>query len=195
MLWHLRRPSDEHLRDLLVSARSDELRYEPVGRSLGGATPHGLTRHRWTGMLPGPDPFDRAVAVLGSWGVQRGSGLAVVADGDVAVGVNVALAAPLPVGFVTATCRVVAVVDEPDRYGFAYGTLGHHPERGEESFVVRRGAGGTVTFEIVAVSRPHQWIARAVPFLADRLQAAATHRYLDALRDAVADGTADVRRS
>ena len=40
-------------------------------------------------------------------------------------------------GPVTAPCRVVYVVDEPDRRGFAYGTLTGHPESGEELFTVR----------------------------------------------------------
>ena len=38
---------------------------------------------------------------------------------------------------VLAPTRIVAVVDEPDAFGFAYGTLPGHPERGEESFVIR----------------------------------------------------------
>ena len=40
-------------------------------------------------------------------------------------------------GPVRAPCRVVYVVDEPDRRGFAYGTLPGHAESGEERFVVR----------------------------------------------------------
>jgi uncharacterized protein (UPF0548 family) len=34
--------------------------------------------------------------------------------------------------------RVVAVADEPDRCGFAYGTLPGHAVCGEEAFVVAR---------------------------------------------------------
>ena len=40
-------------------------------------------------------------------------------------------------GPVQAPCRVVYVVDEPDRRGFAYGTLPGHAESGEELFLVR----------------------------------------------------------
>lgn len=35
-------------------------------------------------------------------------------------------------------CRVVYLIDESDRQGFAYGTLPGHPESGEETFVVQR---------------------------------------------------------
>jgi hypothetical protein len=64
--------------------------------------------------------------------------LSVVADDPLVVGTNVAMSAPLPVGFVDVTCRVVAVIDEANRYGFAYGTLPVHPETGEEAFMIVR---------------------------------------------------------
>lgn len=37
-----------------------------------------------------------------------------------------------------APCQVVYVLDEPDRQGFAYGTLPGQPESGEEAFVIER---------------------------------------------------------
>jgi uncharacterized protein (UPF0548 family) len=117
--------------------------------------------------------------------MHRGSGLAVAADGPIAVGTNVAISAPLPIGFVDATCRIVAVVDDPDRYGFAYGTLSVHPERGEEAFVVIRDADGTAHFDVDAVSRPIQRFARLVPAVADRLQDTAVRRYLTAMEHLV----------
>jgi uncharacterized protein (UPF0548 family) len=83
------------------------------------------------------------------------------------------------------TCRIVAVVDEPDRYGFAYGTLSVHPEQGEESFLVTR-RGGRVVFEVVGVSRPVHPIARALPPLGNHLQDRAVHRYLTAMVRATA---------
>lgn len=55
---------------------------------------------------------------------------------------------------VEAPVRVVYLVDEPHRKGFAYGTLPGHPESGEEAFVVELHDGGAVTFAITAFSRP-----------------------------------------
>ena len=104
-------------------SRSDALTYAPTGGSLDGSTPPGLKRRHWTTDLRGADAFDRAVVALRSWAVHRGAGLALAADGPIAVGTNVAFRAPLPIGYVDGTCRIVAVVDEPDRAGFAYGTL------------------------------------------------------------------------
>jgi uncharacterized protein (UPF0548 family) len=50
-------------------------------------------------------------------------------------------------------CRIVYCSDEPNRFGFAYGTLLGHPERGEEAFHVVRGPDDSVTAHIVAFSR------------------------------------------
>jgi uncharacterized protein (UPF0548 family) len=39
---------------------------------------------------------------------------------------------------------VVAVVNQPTRCGFSYGTLDGHPVSGEEAFIVHRGPDGEV---------------------------------------------------
>ncbi len=54
--------------------------------------------------------------------------------------------------------RVVYVVDEPLRKGFAYGTLPGHPETGEESFIVEYRDDDSVWLTIRAFSRPSSWI-------------------------------------
>jgi uncharacterized protein (UPF0548 family) len=50
--------------------------------------------------------------------------------------------------------RVVYVIDEPLRKGFAYGTLPGHPQRGEEAFVVEYRDDDSVWLTIRAFSRP-----------------------------------------
>lgn len=50
--------------------------------------------------------------------------------------------------------RVVSIVDEPTRRGFAYGTLPGHPLSGEESFVVEHRDDDSVWLTIRSVSRP-----------------------------------------
>jgi uncharacterized protein (UPF0548 family) len=81
---------------------------------------------------------------------------------------------------VRAVCRVVYVVDEPDRVGFAYGTLPGHPESGEESFILER-LDGVTRFSVRAFSRPATQLARfggPVTSLAQRIM---TARYLVAV--------------
>lgn len=92
----------------------------------------------------------------------------------------------IPVGpfTVTAPVRVVYVIDEADRIGFAYGTMQGHPASGEESFVVEKHDDNSVWLTIRAFSRPSTWYYRlAWPIL--RLQQARfTKSYLRALHPA-----------
>lgn len=58
------------------------------------------------------------------------------------------------------SCRIVYVVDTPNRFGFAYGTLPGHAECGEELFLVEKAVDSTVRYIVKAFSRPRIWIAR-----------------------------------
>ena len=65
--------------------------------------------------------------------------------------------------------RVVAVIDEPTRRGFAYGTLPGHPLSGEELFLVERRDDDSVWLTIRSISRPASlgwWLALPVVRLA-----------------------------
>ncbi|CAN0378862.1 unnamed protein product [Phaeothamnion confervicola] len=74
-------------------------------------------------------------------------------------------------------CRIIAVIDEQDadgtrRFGFDYGTLRAHAERGEERFLVKLdGTTGEVTYELFAISRPGRWFIWIGLPLARRAQA------------------------
>lgn len=176
-MLHVRKPSEEQRHALLRRMATTEPTYAPLGGTLTGHVPAGLRHHRWATTLPAGS-FVRAREVLTAWSMHRGSGLEVTTDGPVAEGTNVVMSAPLPVGWVDVTCRVVAVVDEPQRFGFAYGTLPVHPERGEEAFVVSVEADGTVSFCVAAHSTPAHPLARAAGPIADAMQDRAVRRYL-----------------
>lgn len=93
----------------------------------------------------------------------------------------------IPVGFLRfhAPCRVIYVIDEPDRKGFAYGTLPGHPESGEEAFVVSQTDDGSVWLTIRAFSRPASgkwWAVYPLLWLA---QTVFTRRYFRALSDSL----------
>jgi uncharacterized protein (UPF0548 family) len=77
--------------------------------------------------------------------------------------------------------RVVYLIDEPTRRGFAYGTLPGHPESGEEAFVVELREDESVWLTIRAFSRPAHpalWVVYPVLRL---FQAIFTSRYEHAL--------------
>lgn len=100
-------------------------------------------------------------------------GTALVAPGDTAWLL-------LPLGL-RAPVRVIYVIDEPQRRGFAYGTLPGHPESGEEAFVVDQTADGSVWLTVTSISRPSTWYWWAVYPALRFAQWAITRRYLSAL--------------
>lgn len=101
-------------------------------------------------------------------------------DPPIVVGQTVVVALDLPGFSAVAPCRIVWVDDEPDRFGFAYGTLRGHPECGEESFVVHRSH-AAVRFEIVAASRPAGLLPRIGAPVARLIQQRVTRGYLASL--------------
>jgi len=67
-------------------------------------------------------------------------------------------------------CRVVYVIDEPRRYGFAYGTLPEHVEAGEERFLVEWRDDNSVWYEVLAFSHEKHILAKLAYPVARRLQ-------------------------
>jgi uncharacterized protein (UPF0548 family) len=127
----------------------------------------------------GRERFEQAAADGMRWGMLRGAGLRVEATAPVAaVGAEVLV----HLGPVTAPCRVVYVVDDPDCRGFAYGTLPGHAESGEERFVVRYDpANEVVHAEVAAFSRHATWWSRLGAPVTSLVQRHVTERYLRAL--------------
>lgn len=156
----------------------------PLSYAEAGATAAQLPagyRHirREKAIGTGVDLFADAATKLMGWQVQRRAGVFIDASEPVASPGAIVI---VGVGPLCAACRVVYVVDEPLRRGFAYGTLEGHPETGEEFFGVRRDPEtGIVYAEVTAFSRPGRWWSRALGPIASRVQERITDHYLDAL--------------
>ena len=68
-------------------------------------------------------------------------------------------------------CKVVYLLEERNKWGFAYGTLSTHGESGEERFVLSHNLETDVVgYEIVAFSRPNHWLAKMGYIFTRRLQ-------------------------
>jgi uncharacterized protein (UPF0548 family) len=182
-MLRLGRQDHEPLMVLLQRAAADDPTYAQLGATLAGPLPQGYRHvHRRLAIGGDPDGFARAVAGLRQWRAHRGAGVGVFpADLPVQAGATLVVVLRLGPIRVLAPLRVVAVVDEPGRFGFAYGTLPGHPERGEESFVVERDPDGAASFTITAFSRPATGYARLSGPLGRRAQTVVTGRYLTAL--------------
>jgi uncharacterized protein (UPF0548 family) len=181
--------SESRLALLAEEASNLSLSYGTVGvTQLDERSSGRFRRDAYHVALPGrAGVFDRAVEVLRHWQAHTGAGLRVApASAPIQMGVSVVVALSLPGMTAVAPCRIVWVLDEPDRFGFAYGTLEGHPESGEESFVVTTTASG-VRFDVIGVSRPSSLLARLGGPVTRRIQITTTRRYLTAFAAAVSD--------
>lgn len=159
------------------------LTYPEVGAT-AGTLPAGYHHVRRCEVIgQGPDAFAEAADVLMSWQMHSRAGLRVIASApraapDVVVLMQLGVAGR---GLVV-PCRVVYVVAEERRIGFAYGTLPGHPECGEESFVIELLDDDRVRVQIIAFSQSARWFTRLGGPISRRAQAFMTDRYIGALR-------------
>ena len=183
----LRAPSDQRLKTILSGLKTQDFTYQPVGATAKAELPVGYHHLVMRGRLGAPtqDIFDRAKEAARNWRAQRGSGLTVVPDGPVAVGVNVAQSAPvMGVLHAIATCRVVYVEDTPTSFAYAYGTLPSHPETGEERFCISLEDEG-VFFTLTAFSNAGSLLVKASGPIAWAIQRKAGRAYIEAMQAAV----------
>lgn len=131
--------------------------------------------------------FERASRALLHWDMHRRAGLVVVATGPATPGLVVTLRPRTGPGAwlrLTAPCEVTEVIDRPDAQGFTYRALPGHPERGWETFLIRRNpATDAVTLTLTGASAHATTLARLGAPVARAEQARITRRYLSVLRD------------
>ncbi|MFN0029283.1 MAG: YndJ family transporter, partial [Acidimicrobiales bacterium] len=174
---HFCAPDAESLRSLVLTAGGWEPT-SPIGL-LQRTTPEGYRRAVWSRPLSGS--FEDGVHALRCWAGQRAAHLTLAPETPpIEVGLTMAFAFPvLRWLHVSGSCRIIDVIDRTNQYGFTYATLPHHPEDGEESFVVHRLADGTCRYTVTAVWRPSLLMTRVLPPLTGLVQRRAITRYLD----------------
>ena len=160
---------------------AQSLTYDEVGatkQELPAAYGHLLR----TVTLPADCDFERACAALRQWQVPLRSGVKVAASTP-QVGQDEVVVLAIGIGpfRVKAPCRVVYLIDEPDRCGFAYGTLQGHPVSGEEAFIIHRTPDGVVWLTSRSLTRAPRGRWRIAYPLALAAQRVYRRRYLRAL--------------
>ena len=158
------------------------LTYPEVGATADPVLPAGYRHSEHTVVVgTGRAVFERTVAAVFGWRVQRGVGLRVRASGPpTKPGTVVVLTAGLDRLGYDIPCRVVWARTGGDERGFAYGTLPGHPESGEEAFLVRIASSGEVSVVLRVFSRLASPAARLAGPVAWGMQSLATRRYLSA---------------
>jgi uncharacterized protein (UPF0548 family) len=167
------------------------LSYDAVGQTCPAdetwsRRPEGYRRHTCTvGIGHGQRAWDEAASAVLHWQVKTRSGFVVE---PVTAGVRAQeqadyrLIARVGPFTVREPVRVVAVVDQPARCGFSYGTLDGHPVSGEEAFIVHRTVDDEVRLTLRSLTRAsHGRWRRAFPLLLVA-QRHYRRRYLLALR-------------
>jgi uncharacterized protein (UPF0548 family) len=158
--------------DAFLAAQADRpFSYPEVGGTRG-APPRGyFIDHRRTPLGTGRDVFQRARRALGGW---KHYGMHWVElhrpDTPLAAGSTVAIVAGRLGLWSLNACRIVYTFDEPGdvaRFGYAYGTLPDHMERGEERFTIEwRRDDDSVWYDLFAFSWPNHFVSQCgLPYI------------------------------
>ncbi|MEU4311459.1 DUF1990 domain-containing protein [Nocardia sp. NPDC024068] len=158
--------------------------YTEIGATRDELPPgyHHLRLRREVGR--GRTEFHRLGAAVLRYRMQRGLGILRDARSPVAEpGADVTVQLGIGRFGLRAPCRVVYVLNEADRIGFAYGTLPGHPESGEELFAVEYDPDTDMVSGVVtAFSRPASRLTRLAGPLTRPAQRVIAWAYLAVLR-------------
>src|ERR1043165_7813681 len=163
-MFFRRRPSAREVEHFLSASRSLPLSYEPTGIAKQ-AYPGFTTDEASQGLGSGTAVFTRAKEALIGWHhFELGWVELFPRDARIEAGTVVAVMVN-HLGFWSLNgCRIVYTIGDPDsatQFGFAYGTLSNHAERGEEIFEVSIDpASQEVSYHIRAASKPRATLAR-----------------------------------
>lgn len=163
-MFLLNRPSEGLIDRFLEESRRLSLSYPQTG--IASTTPRGYDVDETTVVIgSGRAGFERAKAALASWKhFDLGWASIRPAGASIDIGTTVAVLVRHFGFWSLHGCRVVYLLGDRSHgptFGFAYGTLANHAERGEEIFEVTLDpAAQTVRYRIRAVSQPRTPLAR-----------------------------------
>jgi len=169
------RPNDEAIRLFLTAQQQLPYSYVEIGATKT-IPPQGYDiDHNRIQLGTGREVFTRAKEAVRRWEMFNLGWLQLwTPAAPIAVGTTVAVLAHVWSIWILNACRIVYVIDDTgpiDIFGFAYGTLPGHVERGEERFTVQwNHADDSVWYDLLAFSRPNHWLTRLGYLYVRRLQ-------------------------
>jgi uncharacterized protein (UPF0548 family) len=165
-VFSLTAPSEDEIRRFISKQSDSSFSYPEVGASATALpTASYNIDHNRIQLGSGEGTWQRAAEAIRKWRMFSMPWVNLHwASAPIQVGTDVAVSV-CHFGFYSLNaCRIVYVVDEESpvkRFGFAYGTLEEHAERGEERFTVEWDqASDKVWYDILAFSRPRKMLAR-----------------------------------
>jgi uncharacterized protein (UPF0548 family) len=170
-MFSITEPGDEDVAKFISSQRNSGFTYADVGAT-NTTPPAGFNvDHNRIQLGHGEATYNRAVAALKLWRQFDLGWVTIVPPGvAIEVGATVAVKARAFGTWSLSASRVVYVIDEPRRFGFAYGTLPDHVECGEERFLIEWLEDDSVWYDILAFSRPRHPLVKLSSPLARMLQ-------------------------
>lgn len=164
-MFLLLKPDARRIERFLAAQRNRTFSYREVGYSRRGAPPGYMVDHNRVRLGEGRAAFARAVEAVRSWKMFDLGWVSLhPAVAPIEPGTTVAVRCRHFGFWSLNACRIVYRVDDEGpvvRFGFAYGTLPDHVERGEERFTVEwHHEDGSVWFDVYAFSRPDHPLAR-----------------------------------
>jgi uncharacterized protein (UPF0548 family) len=155
-MFSLSEPTEQRIRSTLARQRELGFSYSEVGASRSGAPRNYNYERNRICLGHGSATFARAVKALQSWQMFEFPDVRLCwPSTHIQAGNDVVLVAKHCGIWSLNCCRIVYVVDEVERYAFAYGTLQEHSFRGEERFTVEwdRLSSDSVSYEVRSFSR------------------------------------------
>ncbi len=164
-------PGKNSLTQWLNERKGEAFSYPEVGASARKPFPEGYDHdHNEVWLGEGDAVWEAAKAAIRSWKMFSPKIAHLYSPHEQqAAGQEVAMLFQFGIWW-WSSCRVIEVWDTPFRYGFVYGTLYNHLEKGEEIFRVERREDGSVWYCIEAFSQPRFWAARVAKPLARHFQ-------------------------
>jgi uncharacterized protein (UPF0548 family) len=173
--WSLRFPSHRRLQAFLATQTNLDFTYVYQGVTAGETVPAGYVRdHNRAQLGHGEQVFRSACESLHQWRQFPASWIRVFPENaPLTVGQTVVVLTRVFGVWRMNSARIVYLIDDAEpirRYGFAYGTLPAHIERGEERFCIEFYPDGSVWYDLCAFSRPRLWLVWLVYPIARLLQ-------------------------
>ena len=157
MIFQFNKPDPQQLDALIVAQQNTPFSYPKITEILRG---YDYDDNRVL-LGEGAAIFTAAKEAIRQWAMFEGHWACIYSDKTpIETGRVVAMTARVLGVWWLNVAKIVYTVDEPNAFGFAYGTLTHHVESGEELFQVERDAEGKVWYRIKAFSRPRFWMVR-----------------------------------
>jgi len=192
-MFLLRRPSNVFVHAFLERQPSSKFSYAHFGASREGDCPSAyVSDHNRVQLGCGASTWTVGKQSIREWQMFDIPRLQLCwPNGPITEGTNLAIAIR-HFGFWSLNAsRIVYVMEEERRFGFAYGTLMDHSESGEERFMVEWNvADDSVWYDLFAFSRPNAALARFAHPLARRLQRRFARDSMTAMVDCSRDASA-----